>query len=173
VTPPAPSFRVPPAAYAAAAAGLEGAFLALAGPVLLRFPPTPSPCPNCVFDAFNNTSSGQYLAGGPEPFDAGGCPVCGGRGRLEAESSLLSEAVVSRSPADFRAVKPESLTIPAGHALVKFRAPALDSFLRAQTLLPRPADPGAGRYAPAGEPVDAHKLAPGFFFHMLWRREAP
>ena len=45
-------------------------------------------CPNCIYDALGNRSSGRYEPGGPVPFQLGArCPVCNGAGRIAQEES--------------------------------------------------------------------------------------
>ena len=44
-------------------------------------------CPNCVYDAVNNRSSGVYKAGGTLAFYHGVCPFCKGKGRIESDNT--------------------------------------------------------------------------------------
>ena len=51
------------------------------------YPPEREQCNNCVYDSIGRKSANRYAHGGPAPFNFGVCPVCGGEGYKEVESS--------------------------------------------------------------------------------------
>lgn len=63
---------------------------------------TPTECPNCIYDAANQCSTGMYKANGPQPFDNRMCPVCGGKGILSGEKQIRVQGNVrwGRAAAD-------------------------------------------------------------------------
>lgn len=83
-------------------------------------PGTATQCTNCLWDATNQTSSGNYNGSGPKPFVNKTCPVCNGRGRLVQDRSLTVEGNVRWGKADKIGNEIISLgQILKGYALIK------------------------------------------------------
>jgi hypothetical protein len=69
-------------------------------------------CPNCIYDAQTNASSGRYRPGGPTPFTGKVCPVCKGKGKVVTVVQL-------QIPANVRwGAKPPQLDVPEPEGFV-------------------------------------------------------
>lgn len=53
----------------------------------IYYPPLKVECVNCTTGFFNSISKNVYKHGGPAPFNFGNCPLCGGNGYAEQEST--------------------------------------------------------------------------------------
>lgn len=51
------------------------------------YPPKRTTCSNCTTSMIGSTSRNVYKNGGPAPFSFGSCPLCGGNGYKETEST--------------------------------------------------------------------------------------
>lgn len=80
---------------------------------------TKTRCPNCIYDAVQNCSTGRYRTGGPSPFNAM-CPVCNNKGMVETQVKRIVVANVrlGTSPAAADTPLPEG-QLPSNIAQVK------------------------------------------------------
>lgn len=53
----------------------------------LIYPPIKTECNNCTINMVGSSSVNVYRHGGPAPFSFGKCPLCGGNGYAETEST--------------------------------------------------------------------------------------
>lgn len=53
----------------------------------IYYPPLKEECSNCETGLDGSTSTNVYRRGGPAPFGFGSCPLCGGNGYRETEST--------------------------------------------------------------------------------------
>lgn len=103
--------------------------------VRLQFPPRRSPCPNCVFDAIRNRSTGIYITGGPRPFQRKReCPWCKGRGFEEIVVEKCIKCLVRWNPRDIREY---GISLKDHKDVVRFKtfATEFDDLERAQTAI--------------------------------------
>jgi len=78
-------------------------------------------CNNCHWDSAHKCSTGTWNRTGPQPFDQGACPVCGGKGRLQTQQQVrIANANVRWSNAGKQddARLPQG-KLPEGHAKIK------------------------------------------------------
>ena len=54
---------------------------------LIIYPPKRTSCDNCITKMIGSTTTSVYRHGGPAPFSFGDCPMCGGNGYSEEEST--------------------------------------------------------------------------------------
>lgn len=55
-------------------------------------------CANCVFDTIGDKSANRYKHGGPQPFNFGYCPTCGGQGYKEVSNTEIIKLRVYYNP---------------------------------------------------------------------------
>lgn len=82
---------------------------------------TKIPCPNCIFDAGLNTSTGKYREGGPKPFTGRVCLVCKQEGKIDTVAQLQIPANVrwgTRKMGENYIPEPEGI-VPMDHVRVK------------------------------------------------------
>lgn len=70
----------------------------------LVYPGKREECPNCTFNSFGGTSTNVYKSGGPQPFNFGVCPLCGGAGYKEKETTENVRLRIYWSRRDWRKV---------------------------------------------------------------------
>lgn len=81
----------------------------------LVYPELVEVCPNCIYDGFNQKSSGRYKTGGPIEFTGGICPYCNGLGKINKPSGDEIELRVYYDKPSFR--KLGWVDIPEGDAM--------------------------------------------------------
>jgi hypothetical protein len=94
----------------------------------LIYPPIRIDCSNCVINHFGGISTNVYRHGGPAPFN-GKCPLCGGSGRREEETTGSIRLRIYHSRRDW--IKVNNLNIPDATVQVIGYATDLPNLLRA------------------------------------------
>lgn len=87
----------------------------LSGNYTLYYPPLKTSCSNCVTGFFGGISKNVYKHGGPAPFESV-CPLCGGNGYKEIESTDSVRLRVYYNPRDW--IKIANLNIPKAEVMI-------------------------------------------------------
>lgn len=139
---------------------------------LLYYPPIQESCNNCIYDPIGNKSSNKWLQGGPQPFDFGLCPVCGGAG-----TRAISQTETIKMQFNFNAAQWKKMPIPQiqivdGLVLSKgliedfpkiCNSIYMDAALDLNGLVTL-------RYELYGKPIDVYSITQGNFFVTFWKR---
>lgn len=81
------------------------------------YPESRVTCPNCIWDSFNQKSSGKYKSGGPIAFTAGQCPYCHGEGYKLVENTDTLRLRVYWSRKDWRKIAGSTIDLPDGDVM--------------------------------------------------------
>lgn len=101
--------------------GIDTILFYLGRPCQFVLPGEQSQCPDCVFDAAAQRSSGLYNGTGPRPFARPPCPVCRGTGLDPATSEVVEVGTlgINRTVKPNKVLPPGLLTTPANIVAVK------------------------------------------------------
>lgn len=145
----------------------------------LIYPAAREQCPNCIWDASRNASSGKYKAGGPIPFTGTVCPYCQGQGYRMTEISdtvqlkifwlsINETAKIAKSEGLADAV----LNVPYGIMETRFFATDVPKIYRAASLVAQVPTEGYKHqnFIRITEPRDRNSLIQGRYFSCYWAR---
>lgn len=68
-------------------------------------------CNNCIYSALGGRSSRIYKIGGPNPFNNGVCPVCGGQGKIYFSSTTSLYLMTIFNKRDWIITNPNAVDI--------------------------------------------------------------
>lgn len=86
--------------------------------VKIYYPARRIECTNCVFNPMpGGGSTNVYKSGGPVPFTIGNCPVCGGKGFKEEESTENIRSRIYWEHKDWRKIA-NTTEIPDGRVMI-------------------------------------------------------
>lgn len=139
----------------------------------LIYAPTPSPCPNCVFDPIGNKSSNTWINGGPIPFENGSdCPSCNGQGLHFTSLTKSVKLLIANSPKDFFQRLPANVQLPSGSIQTKGYMRDLPDVLQTRKMVVQLDIQGLIRYTYelAGEPIDQGNIVQGKYWVANWSR---
>lgn len=83
----------------------------------LVYPPLREACSNCVINSVSGGSLNIYRHGGPAPFNFGACPMCGGNGYRETETTTTIRLRVYYNRRDWNRIV-GNIQIPDATAMV-------------------------------------------------------
>lgn len=83
------------------------------------YPPLRQECSNCTTVSFGGISRNVYAHGGPAPFSDGNCPLCGGNGFKEVETTESIRLRIYWSKRDWtRALKISNINVPQADVMI-------------------------------------------------------
>lgn len=85
--------------------------------VTIYYPGIKEECGNCITSMIGDTSTNIYRHGGPAPFSFGSCPMCGGNGLREKETTDTIRLRVYFSRKEWIKIAP-SVEVPDATALI-------------------------------------------------------
>lgn len=82
----------------------------------IYYPPVSVSCDNCTTAHFGGISKNVYRSGGPAPFNRGSCPLCGGNGTKESETTATLRLRIYWSKKDW--VKQGNIQVPEADVMI-------------------------------------------------------
>ena len=137
----------------------------------LVYPERRQTCENCVTNTFGGRSTNAYKSGGPDPFNQGElCPLCGGEGYKNVESTESVELRIYYSRRDFIDVG-FNADIPNNVIQTVGYMDDYEKLTKAKELLVDVGDANQGRYKRISEPYNqGFKQNPTQYIVIFWER---
>ena len=161
------ALNLPPSAFTK----LNEAILLFNRTCTLVYPERRQTCENCVTNTFGGRSTNAYKSGGPYPFNQGElCPLCGGEGYKNVESTESVELRIYYSRRDFIDVG-FNADIPNNVIQTVGYMDDYEKLTKAKELLVDVGDANQGRYKRISEPyVQGFKQNPTQYIVIFWER---